>query len=666
MRNTYRIWILCFVAFVFFAGAISCGCGDDDDDNDNGNPSLDDDTASPDDDSDDDTSDDDADDDTSESTTTTTITTTTTQPPATTTTGPPTTTTSTSTTTTTTTTTSTTTTTLPPVACYQDSDLDGYGDAAAGEVFAGSCPLYWVEDNTDCDDADILTHPGAAELPGDGVAQDCVGDDLEPGDDTGVFAAKTGDDANPGTMALPKLTINAAAELAKTEGKSVFAAAGEYDEDVVTEVSLFGGYESAGWTRDIDSNVTTINAVATTAVSVSGDTPKAVQGFTINGGTDNAQDCYGVYNESGPMTLADNIIDGGSTTGEGTHTYGIYNNGDMELAGNTISGGEAVYRSNGVFNYDNTATLAQNTINGGTGGGAHSYCGGVFSAYGAMTIVDNDINGGTGWQTCGVNTSRGSLLIVENMIDGGSATGTSSSSSGVENYDGDTVLMNNIIDGGSGSYSVGISSGAEGYLTTYAYLIAVNNIIHGGSGTSSSRGLSSSDTSFVAGNDIFGGTGSNRSVGVYDAGKMKLTNNIIDSGSGADSRGFFHAVADVNAHPAILAANNIWGADMNCMVWHYYVHGVANECQAYTIEEVNACAWGNCGESSGNISDDPLFVDSGSGDYHLQNGSPCIDAGVDPVPDYIGAGYTDFDFDGDARPYGAAWDIGADEWVTAK
>ena len=28
-----------------------------------------------------------------------------------------------------------------------------------------------------------------------------------------------------------------------------------------------------------------------------------------------------------------------------------------------------------------------------------------------------------------------------------------------------------------------------------------------------------------------------------------------------------------------------------------------------------------------------------------------------------GGGLADFDFDGDARPYGAGWDIGVDEWT---
>ncbi|MBC8422446.1 MAG: right-handed parallel beta-helix repeat-containing protein, partial [Chloroflexi bacterium] len=58
---------------------------------------------------------------------------------------------------------------------------------------------------------------------------------------------------------------------------------------------------------------------------------------------------------------------------------------------------------------------------------------------------------------------------------------------------------------------------------------------------------------------------------------------------------------------------------------------------------------------TGNIDADPRFVDPASGDYHLQPGSPCIDAGTS-------AGAPDHDFEGDPRPMGAGVDMGADEY----
>jgi len=55
----------------------------------------------------------------------------------------------------------------------------------------------------------------------------------------------------------------------------------------------------------------------------------------------------------------------------------------------------------------------------------------------------------------------------------------------------------------------------------------------------------------------------------------------------------------------------------------------------------------------GNIDADPLFL--GGGDYHLTLRSPCIDSGTDA---WI---YTDID--GEARPLGIGFDMGADEYT---
>lgn len=53
------------------------------------------------------------------------------------------------------------------------------------------------------------------------------------------------------------------------------------------------------------------------------------------------------------------------------------------------------------------------------------------------------------------------------------------------------------------------------------------------------------------------------------------------------------------------------------------------------------------------------FVDVPNNDFHLATGSPAIDKGKDL------SAYFKTDIDGDARPSGAAWDIGADEYTGA-
>ena len=88
----------------------------------------------------------------------------------------------------------------------------------------------------------------------------------------------------------------------------------------------------------------------------------------------------------------------------------------------------------------------------------------------------------------------------------------------------------------------------------------------------------------------------------------------------------------------------------NCIIWgnfapaHPQIYG-----QMFIIEYCDVQG-GWPGE--GNINADPLFV--GGSNYHLTADSPCIDSGFD-------AGIY-LDFDGDRRPIGAGFDMGADEF----
>ncbi|MBC8422466.1 MAG: right-handed parallel beta-helix repeat-containing protein, partial [Chloroflexi bacterium] len=125
-----------------------------------------------------------------------------------------------------------------------------------------------------------------------------------------------------------------------------------------------------------------------------------------------------------------------------------------------------------------------------------------------------------------------------------------------------------------------------------------------------------------------------------------IVNNTIDRNAGAGTSWDWSSVPEIVNN---IITNN-GEAGIACGSWRMAIR--------YNDVWNNQGDYSGCDVGEGNTSQDPLFVDGPGGDYHLQAGSLCIDAGTaDGAPDH--------DFEGDPRPWGFGVDMGADEALSA-
>ncbi len=106
-------------------------------------------------------------------------------------------------------------------------------------------------------------------------------------------------------------------------------------------------------------------------------------------------------------------------------------------------------------------------------------------------------------------------------------------------------------------------------------------------------------------------------------------------------------VSDVYIHNNIFAYNNAYQVFDEAVANGWYVSNnlLIGDLGSQDQNRLNA---------GDDLQGDPQFVNAGSFDFHLTNSSPAIDNGI--------ASFVEDDYDGNPRPSGAGWDIGAFEF----
>lgn len=151
-----------------------------------------------------------------------------------------------------------------------------------------------------------------------------------------------------------------------------------------------------------------------------------------------------------------------------------------------------------------------------------------------------------------------------------------------------------------------------------------------------------------------------------------ITNNMITGGMGIYN---FHCSTTItnntiidslwgicNSSSSSVITNNLLTGEVGIRNYHSSPTITYNDIWVKDTDIINDLS--SFPTVANNISADPIFVDPKIGDYHLQVGSPCIDAGTNAAP-----GLPGFDFDGNIRALDgdgdgmAIVDMGAYEYV---
>jgi predicted outer membrane repeat protein/parallel beta-helix repeat protein len=487
----------------------------------------------------------------------------------------------------------------------------------------------WTVADGDCDDADAGVHPGAAEICGDGVDQDCGGEQeltVPSGDfptiQQGINAALNGDKVcvGPGTYAENIDFNGTAAHVLAVDGPEVTVidgrggdhavqfATGEGEDSVLEGFTITHGVADHGGGIYVSSASPTLRNLVITGNSA------------VDGGGLHLTYYSGLVAES--LTITDN-----EASGDGGGIY-IDGSSDAEITDLVLRDNTAQESGGGAFVYDGTVTVTTSEWTGNEsagGGGALQVWSGDATLIGA-TVTDNAAGGWGG----GLYLYSADLVLADALVTGNSGTGGGGigHSNSTTTYDNVVVSGNTATAGGGGVYLYG----SDATLTNLR--VAGNSAaVHGG-------GIGAADTTLnLTHATIVGNTALYYGGGFHSGGDVtaRFTNATFNRNTAGDGGGGVSGTGDI-----VLTFCNVWGNAPD---------------DFFQVDDPTGVM--------GNVSLNPSLLDASAPDpadwdLHLASASPLIDTGdgsiLDPdgspsdIGAYGGPGAAGWDLDDDGYP----------------
>jgi hypothetical protein len=378
---------------------------------------------------------------------------------------------------------------------------------------------------------------------------------------------------------------------------------------ITQSLSIRGGFTTTNWsTQNINANPTILDGGNSARVLyVTGHVTPTVEGFQIKRGD--------AFQQRGVTDFQD--FDAGS---------GIYViTASLTLSASVVSNNNPAhppFAGGGMYVYYGRATLISDTFQSNV---AVSSGGGLYAAYAHSIIsnslfLSNSVTGGDGGGIYGVQSSYDSSISYSSIISNSAQRG-----GGIYLYDDDTPLTANLIMSNTASYQGGgiWMTGGGGYDDL------INNVIADNVNTT---------------NDGGGGA-------YFESSHLFLTHNTFARNKGGGA-GIYISNAGI---PAFRSDATM----INSIIFSHTV-GITLTHASTNTTSIDGVLWFNNGTNYGGIgiftvthpyTGNPAFA---TDRYHLTGASAAIDRGVS-------AGITT-DIDGEARPKGAAPDLGADEF----